>query len=257
MENNIKLSNWYQFPQEFKTLISAQSHKPAKYKSVPFKNDLKFFNSTFVKKISTELLIDIYFSGLKLNYSKEEINTLEKYCDKHKYSSLVAIFNELWDMKLKKEFQEYCSNNIDTITYLKKQKEDSEDPFFNTKNFKFKKIDNSDKTKFGNKTQNIEIYCNDLLICEWYQGWDLYCSIDSRGIRSNLRNQSKQAKTLKWNIVNLKILMNNFELSKSINKIGPFQDDYPDLEWGYTGPSCPTIKEILEKFKQAYIPMQV
>jgi len=37
----------------------------------------------------------------------------------------------------------------------------------------------------------------------------------------------------------------------------PFTLDYPDLTWGYTGPSCPTINEILEKFKLVYKPLEI
>ena len=63
-QDKIRISNWYQFPQEFKKIISEQTYNFKKYKSVPFKNDLKFFNSTFVKKISLQILMDIYQQNL-------------------------------------------------------------------------------------------------------------------------------------------------------------------------------------------------
>ena len=52
--------------------------------------------------------------------------------------------------------------------------------------------------------------------------------------------------------------MNNDDINlgaKNSNNV--FKNDYPDLNWGYTGPSCPTIKEILEKFKLVYKPLQI
>lgn len=256
----IKLSNWYQFPQEFKKLISEQIYNFKNYKSVPFKNDLKFFNSTFVKKISLQLLKDIYYSKLKLDYSDEEIKILKKYCDNHSGDGFVDIFEELWNSKIKNEFNEWKITNGDTLNYLEKMKKDSEDPFFNTKNFKFKKLNNLDevtKKRIGKNNKAYEIYCNDLLICRWDQRFESYCDVKN-GRPTNLRCVTKPYNSIYWNIDNIRILMNNDDIilgAKNSNNV--FKNDYPDLNWGYIGPSCPTINEILEKFKLVYKPLQI
>lgn len=202
--------------------------------------------------------MDIYYSKLKLDYSDEEIKILKKYCDNHSGDGFVDIFEELWNSKIKNEFNEWKITNGDTLNYLEKMKKDSEDPFFNTKNFKFKKINNTTKSNFNsNKKQDIEIYCNDLLIVEWNQKYESYCDVKN-GRPSNLRCITKPYKTISWNINNIRILMNNENINIG-NKYSssPFSSDYPDLTWGYTGPSCPTIKEILEKFKLVYKPLQI
>ena len=64
--------------------------------------------------------MDIYYSKLKLDYSDEEIKLLKKYCDNHSGDGFVDIFEELWNSKIKNEFNEWKITNGDTLNYLEK-----------------------------------------------------------------------------------------------------------------------------------------
>lgn len=65
-QDKIRISNWFTNPKEFKKLVS-YSIDWKKYKSVPLTirsttEDLKFFNQTFIKRITKLLIQDIYYN---------------------------------------------------------------------------------------------------------------------------------------------------------------------------------------------------
>ena len=243
MVNKIKLSNWYQNPEIFKKLISSQLYDNKKYKSIPYELSLNFFNSTFVKKVSTQLLIDIYYEGLKLDYNDDEIKIIKDFCKKLKQKSFEQIFEILWKSTLKSEFQAYCEKNIETINYLKNKD-------FDPLNEKFKIT--REKIIDGKNKYVINFYCNNIFIGQYKKYSNYFCTIKN-GSPSNIRNQVKICYDLSWNIENLRKITENQNLkSNKRSANGPFIDDYPDTTWGYVGPKCPTNKEILEKLKESY-----
>ena len=252
-QDKIRISNWFTNPKEFKKLVS-YSIDWKKYKSVPstFRStteDLKFFNQTFIKRITKLLIQDIYYNdsfGLQF-YTKDELKLIRK--DMKKYST-DEYLKYLWDNKMGKIFKEHYLKHKNLIESLNAEKESSIDPFFNSSNFKITKevIDSNSKNK-----KEINFYCNGLLIGTYKKYPEYFCSIKN-GVRSNIRNIVKVASRLDWNQENLKTICNNPNIStyKSSGE-GSFKDGYPDTSWGYTGPEMPTTKSILERIKESYV----
>lgn len=111
--------------------------------------------------------------------------------------------------------------------------------FFSTmSNFKV-----SSKKTQTNRNQNItEWYVNDILVAVCKTGWDHYCTIKN-GRPSLLRDKLRPTKQTDWKYNGLS------QLGINNNDRMIFQDDCPDLNWGYTG-SVLTKKQIIEIFSK-------
>lgn len=85
-------------------------------------------------------------------------------------------------------------------------------------------------------------FVNGINVATCKTGTDLYCTVKN-GRRSMLRDKRRPTKETDWNYVGIKELGIN-TIDRNI-----FQDDYPDLTWGYTG-SVLTKKQIIEIFSK-------
>ena len=106
------------------------------------------------------------------------------------------------------------------------------------------------------QTTYFEFIVNGIKIGEYKLSIDLY---SKKG--SNIRSVRKKASDLNYISINIRELMNsifNLEKSESLELFSYdeiesiFKSDYHNVRWGYTGPSKPTNKIIINKLQELY-----
>ena len=106
------------------------------------------------------------------------------------------------------------------------------------------------------QTTYFEFIVNGIKIGEYKLSTDLYS-----GNGSNIRSVRKKASDLNYISINIRELMNsifNLEKSESLELFSYdeiesiFKSDYHNVRWGYTGPSKPTNKIIINKLQELY-----
>lgn len=107
------------------------------------------------------------------------------------------------------------------------------------------RINRKDITKF---------FVDGILIAICYQYKEFYCTVDKQGRPSNIRDRVKTAKETHWIKEGLKQLLGDDVYgshSTTTRKKLIFNDDYPDLTWGYPGSllTPKKIKQAIESYK--------
>lgn len=170
------------------------------------------------------------------DYTKDELNFIFEYINQSESERINFIKLSISKILKSNEFQEFIKSmnrfDISNLFNLKVTKEEI------------------------NRTTYFEFIVNGIKIGEYKLGIDKYL-----GKNSNIRSISKKASDLNYNSTNIRKLMNslfNFDDNESlkiysyddVEKI--FKSDYHNVRWGYTGPSKPTNKIIIDKLQELY-----
>nr|DAY09548.1 MAG TPA: hypothetical protein [Caudoviricetes sp.] len=170
------------------------------------------------------------------DYTKDELNFIFEYVNQSESERINFIKLSISKILKSNEFQEFIKSlnkyDISNLFNLKVTKEEI------------------------NRTTYFEFIVNGIKIGEYKLGIDKYL-----GKNSNIRSISKKASDLNYNSTNIRKLMNslfNFDDNESlkiysyddVEKI--FKSDYHNVRWGYTGPSKPTNKIIIDKLQELY-----
>ena len=107
------------------------------------------------------------------------------------------------------------------------------------------KITRTVETRYNTKVTSF--YANGILVMEHKSSKDYYCKIEG-GRPSNIRSQVKAARSISWKREGIE------QVTGKAPSIGSprnytdknFINDYNDTTWGYTGPTCPSIKTVSE-----------
>ena len=170
------------------------------------------------------------------DYSNDELNFIYEYVNQSESDRINFIKLSISKILKSNEFQEFIKSmnrfDISNLFNLKVTKEEI------------------------NRTTYFEFIVNGIKIGEYKLGIDKYL-----GKNSNIRSIGKKASDLNYNSTNIRKLMNSlFNLDESeslkiysyddVEKI--FKSDYHNVRWGYTGPSKPTNKIIIDKLQELY-----
>ena len=245
----IKLSNIYNNIDEFVDRINSSNlwnddkqfildilQTPYKLSDIKqWKSLYEFLLGGFTKSLLPEKFNSRDYINL-FDYSEDELNFIYDYINQSEDNRLNFIKLSISKIFKSDEFK----------TFIKSLDK------YNTKN-----LFNLNVTKKEiNQTTYFEFIVNGIKIGEYKLGIDKYL-----GKNSNIRSIGKKASDLNYNLSNIRKLMNNLigiDESESlkiysyddVEKI--FKSDYHNVRWGYTGPSKPTNKIIINKLQELY-----
>lgn len=170
------------------------------------------------------------------DYTEDELNLIYEYINQSESERINFIKLSISKILKSTEFQEFIKSmskyDLSNLFNLKVTKEEI------------------------NQTTYFKFIVNGIKIGEYKLGIDKYL-----GKNSNIRSIGKKASDLNYNSTNIRKLMNslfNFDDNESlkiysyddVEKI--FKSDYHNVRWGYTGPSKPTNKIIIDKLQELY-----
>ena len=227
----IKSSNLWNEDKQFILNILQTPYKKADIKQ--WKILYNFLLDGLIKNLISEKYGD--FINL-FDYSEDELKFIYDYINQSRDNRASFIKSSMSKIFKSDEFK----------SFLESLKEYDTKYLFNLNVTKEEKL----------QTTYFEFIVNGIKIGEYKLSIDLYS-----GKGSNIRSISKKASDLNYISINIRELMNsifNLEKSESLELFSYdeiesiFKSDYHNVRWGYTGPSKPINKTIINNLQELY-----